>query len=333
MATVLGTLRDELGNLIVGCRMLFIEQATARRFHVTTSGGDNPGDYHISLPPGIFRVLLKPTGTFERDLGNITVYTDSPDGSLNDFLANRNVDTRPEALRQFEALAQQTKADANKAAQVLEDAINASIKGEKGDTGERGPQGPAGLTGPQGIKGDRGDTGATGPKGDRGDTGPQGEKGDTGPQGPKGDKGDTGLTGPQGDKGDTGATGPKGDKGDKGDGITTVKTDGTTLQGDGVTTPLSICLNQEGKGVGDYVIAYLDDQLAGQGGNTFMGYQIPGNKLITAGFYCGNPVSPASPPTNTMLAFSRRDTIRMAGMWQCCSYQFAYNIGLFRRVR
>ncbi|EJM3831584.1 prophage tail fiber N-terminal domain-containing protein [Salmonella enterica] len=115
MATILGTLRDELGNLIVGCRMSFIEQATARHFQVTTSGGANPGGYSLSLSPGIFRVLLKPEGTFERDLGNITIYTDSPDGSLDDFLTRRDVDTRPEALRQFEALAKQATDSATQA--------------------------------------------------------------------------------------------------------------------------------------------------------------------------------------------------------------------------
>ncbi|EDM3689393.1 hypothetical protein CSM81_07485 [Salmonella enterica subsp. enterica serovar Infantis] len=115
MATILGTLRDELGNFIVGCRMSFIEQATARRFQITTSGGANPGGYSLSLPPGIFRVLLKPAGTFERDLGSITVYTDSPDGTLNSFLNAKNTDTRPKALRQFEALAKQATDSAGQA--------------------------------------------------------------------------------------------------------------------------------------------------------------------------------------------------------------------------
>ncbi|EBS4105230.1 hypothetical protein ZD86_02430 [Salmonella enterica subsp. enterica] len=335
MTVIRGIITTATGDPVAGATiMLTALQTTASMLksiatYVTTA----QGEYDFTVTPGVYSVRLTHSGKMGYELGSIHVYDDSPDGTLNSFLNAKNTDTRPEALKQFEALAKQTRDDADKAAKVLEDAINASIKGEKGDTGERGPQGPVGLTGPQGVKGDKGDTGAMGPKGDKGDTGPQGEKGDTGPQGAKGDKGDTGLTGPQGDKGNTGATGPKGDKGDRGDGITTVKTDSATLQGDGVTTPLSICLNREGKGIGDYIIAYVDDQLGQQGGNTFAGYQILGNKLITAGFYCGNPIYPASPPTNTMLAFSKRDTIRMAGMWQCCSYQFAYNIGLFRRVR
>ncbi|EIZ2110869.1 collagen-like protein [Salmonella enterica] len=107
----------------------------------------------------------------------------------------KNTDTRPEALRQFETLAQQTQDNASKAAQVLEDAINASIKGEKGDTGEQGPQGIPGPAGPAGPKGDKGDTGPQGIPGPKGDTGSQGLKGDTGLQGIPGLPGKDGAPG------------------------------------------------------------------------------------------------------------------------------------------
>ncbi|EBH2658061.1 hypothetical protein FKF99_15165 [Salmonella enterica] len=245
MATIKGILRDELENIISGCTMTFIERKTSRRFRVITQSGLNQGNYRLELPAGVFRVLLRPAQSFERDLGDITVYSDSPDGSLSDFLTRRYVDARPEALKRFEALAQQTKADAEKAAQVLEDAINTSIKGEKGDTGTPGKDGASAFEvwQRQQIAGTDTSMAAylafqAGKIGERGEPGPKGEKGDTGEQG---------------------APGPAGLKGDKGepgtDGLITVKTDGTTLTGDGNTTPLALGPG-EMDGIGSYVWAY-----------------------------------------------------------------------------
>ncbi|MFS9879605.1 prophage tail fiber N-terminal domain-containing protein [Salmonella enterica] len=113
MATIKGILRDELGNTISGCLLTFIEQKTLRRFQVITQSGDKHGSYCLVLPAGIFRVLLKPDRSFERDLGEITVYSDSPDGTLNSFLNAKNSDTRPEALRQFDALVQRAETAAD----------------------------------------------------------------------------------------------------------------------------------------------------------------------------------------------------------------------------
>ncbi|EDT8749058.1 hypothetical protein QG54_003456 [Salmonella enterica subsp. enterica] len=318
MATIKGILRDALGNIISGCMMTFIERETLRRFRAITQSELNQGNYSLELPAGVFRVLLKPAQSFERDLGEITVYSDSPDGSLDDFLARRDVDTRPESLKRFEALAQQTQDNASKAAQVLEDAINASIKGEKGDTGEQGPQGIPGPAGPAGPKGDRGDTGLTGPKGDQGDTGPQGAKGDTGLQGIPGP---TGPVGPKGDKGDTGEPGPKGDKGDQGDGITTVKTDGITLKGDGVTTPLSVNITTTGDypGVGDYVIAWD----MGEANYQFFGYIVPGSQLRQTALSFGDK--------GTAYA-SKHTWLTCRGTFMGTGYFYTNNVGLFRRI-
>ncbi|ECI5321436.1 hypothetical protein DU209_25865 [Salmonella enterica subsp. enterica serovar Lomalinda] len=314
-------LRDALGNIISGCMMTFIERETLRRFRAITQSGLNQGDYSLELPAGVFRVLLKPAQSFERDLGEITVYSDSPEGSLDDFLTRRDVDTRPEALKRFEALAQLTQDNASKAAQVLEDAINASIKGEKGDTGEQGPQGIPGPAGPPGPKGDKGDAGLQGLKGD---TGLKGEKGDTGPsaydiwksQQPDGTDTSTVayLAFQEGKKGD------KGDKGDTGDGITTVKTDGITLKGDGVVTPLAMNISTSGyPGVGDYVIAWD----MGRPDYQFFGYKVPGSQLRqTALSFGDNGTAYAS--KHTYLTFS--------GTFIGTGYFYTYNVGLFRRV-
>ncbi|EAP0943027.1 phage tail protein [Salmonella enterica] len=169
---------------------------------------------------------------------------------------------------------------AQRAAQVLADAINASIRGEKGDQGEQGVQGVQGPPGPQGEKGDKGDRGEPGTQGGKGDKGDKGDTGDSAydiwksqqPAGTdtsvvayfaslKGGKGDTGEQGPQGIPGPAGPAGPKGDKGDKGDpGLSTVKTDGTTITGDGSTTPLALGPG-EPFGVGSYISASFSGTL------------------------------------------------------------------------
>ncbi|EDV1420726.1 Phage tail fiber protein [Salmonella enterica subsp. salamae] len=313
MATIKGILRDALGNIISGCMMTFIERETLRRFRAITQSGLNQGDYSLELPAGVFRVLLKPAQSFERDLGEITVYSDSPEGSLDDFLTRRDVDTRPEALKRFEALAQLTQDNASKAAQVLEDAINASIKGEKGDTGEQGPQGIPGPAGPPGPKGDKGDTGPQGIPGPKGDTGSQGLKGDTGP---KGDAGPQGIPGPKGEPGESGLSG--------------VKTDGTTITGDGNATPLALGPG-EMNSIGSYLFAWCA-AAAGVGHNMnadrsslSCGDIVPGNSLYVARFDGDTPVS--------RFAYSRYP-VHPPGSWQYLgdNYSMGYTAGLFRRV-
>ncbi|EHE4123921.1 hypothetical protein JM314_002691 [Salmonella enterica subsp. enterica serovar Bareilly] len=263
MTVIKGTITDATGQPLAGATITFtaLQNTAGMLRSVATYITTVRGEYEFTVTPGVYSVSLAQNGTNGYALGAVHIYDDSPDGTLNSFLNAKNTDTRPEALRQFEALAQQTKADAEKAAQVLEDAINASIRGEKGDTGEQGPQGIQGPPGPQGEKGDKGDDGPQGIPGPKGDTGPQGLKGDTGPQGPAGPKGDTGPVG---------ATGPKGDKGDKGDpgdsGLSTVKTDGTTITGDGSTTPLALGPG-EPFGVGSYISASFSGTLLQDGQN------------------------------------------------------------------
>lgn len=270
MTVIKGTITDATGQPLAGATITFtaLQNTAGMLKSVATYITTVRGEYEFTVTPGVYSVSLAQNGTNGYALGAVHIYDDSPDGTLNSFLNAKNTDTRPEALRQFEALAQQTKADADKAAQVLEDAINASIRGEKGDTGEQGPQGVQGPPGPQGEKGDKGDDGPQGIPGPKGDTGPQGLKGD------KGDKGDPGPSAydvwrsQQPDGTDTSTTaylafqeGKKGDPGANGkDGITTVKTDGKTLTGDGNATPLALG-PAEPFCVGSYISASLTGNL------------------------------------------------------------------------
>ncbi|ELE1675532.1 prophage tail fiber N-terminal domain-containing protein [Salmonella enterica] len=270
MTVIKGTITDVTGQPLAGATITFTAlQNSARMLRsIATYITTVRGEYEFTVTPGVYSVSLAQNGTNGYALGAVHIYDDSPDGTLNSFLNAKNTDTRPEALRQFEALAQLTQDNASKAAQVLEDAINASIKGEKGDTGEQGLQGIPGPAGPAGPKGDKGDTGPQGIPGPKGDAGPQGLKGD------KGDKGDPGpsaydvwrsqqpdgtdtsttayLAFQEGKKGEPGANGKDGENGK--DGITTVKTDGKTLTGDGNTTPLALG-PAEPYAVGTYISA------------------------------------------------------------------------------
>ena len=119
-----------------------------------------------------------------------------------------------QAKTSAETAAKQSKADAGKAAESLQELKDGIASGDfKGD---QGPQGETGARGPRGPKGDKGDPGETGPQGPKGDKGDKGDTGPQGPAGPKGEKGDTGERGPQGEQGPQGERGEKGDTGAQG---------------------------------------------------------------------------------------------------------------------
>lgn len=312
MTVIKGTITDATGQPLAGATITFtaLQNTVGMLRSVATYITTVRGEYEFTVTPGVYSVSLAQNGTNGYALGSVHIYDDSPDGTLNSFLNAKNTDTRPEALRQFETLKEQTE-------KILNDAINASIKGQKGDQGEQGPQGIPGPVGPAGPKGDKGDTGPQGVQGPKGDTGPQGMKGDTGATGPKGD---TGLQGLKGDTGATGPQGPKGDKGDAGDGITTVKTDGITLKGDGVTTPLAMNISTSGyPGVGDYVIAWD----MGNPDYQFFGYKVPGSQLRQTALSFGDDGA-AYASKHTYMTF--------LGVFIGTGYFFTSNVGLFRRV-
>ncbi|EJD9019318.1 prophage tail fiber N-terminal domain-containing protein [Salmonella enterica subsp. enterica serovar Newport] len=304
MTVIKGTITDATGQPLAGATITFTAlQNTAEMLRsVATYITTERGEYEFTVTPGVYSVSLAQNGTNGYALGAVHIYDDSPDGSLNTFLNAKNIDTRPEALRQFEALAQQTQDNASKAAQVLEDAINASIKGEKGDTGEQGPQGIPGPVGP---------------------AGPKGDKGDTGPQGIQGPKGDTGPTGPKGDKGDT----------------ERLAWDDFSFDGDGTPqNPLKI----SGKGlvylaVGTYVFAFVDDNIGSYSGWVKYGANdpIPGSWLIPAGLTLGGPDPSTSRPDNTAayyISYGGPAYDRLAGTYKVCGYLSAYGITLFQRI-
>ncbi|CNI09762.1 putative phage tail protein [Yersinia frederiksenii] len=110
------------------------------------------GSYSLNVEPGQYDVLLWVDGINARNVGRITVYSDSLPGTLNNFLtALREEDGTPEIIRQLEQLradalqaaleAKQSKeeathqadiatAAAGNAAQETADLITATVKGD-----------------------------------------------------------------------------------------------------------------------------------------------------------------------------------------------------------
>ncbi|MGG6028805.1 hypothetical protein [Salmonella enterica] len=103
-------------------------------------------------------------------------------------------------------------------------------------------------------------------------------------------------------------------------GLTSVKTDGITLKGDGVTTPLAMNISTSGyPGVGDYVIA-CD---MGNPDYQFFGYKIPGAQLRETALSFGDNGT----------AYASKHTYRtFLGTFIGTGYFFTNDVGLFRRV-
>ncbi|ELW8594788.1 prophage tail fiber N-terminal domain-containing protein [Salmonella enterica] len=80
---------------------------------ITTCVTTTQGEYDFTVTPGVYSVRLSQNGTGGFELGSVHIYDDSPDGTLNSFLNAKNSDTRPEALRQFDALVQRAETAAD----------------------------------------------------------------------------------------------------------------------------------------------------------------------------------------------------------------------------
>lgn len=100
--------------------------------------------------------------------------------------------------------------------------------------------------------------------------------------------------------------------------ITSVKTDGTTITGDGNTAPLTLGPGEKNS-VGGYVLAYR----YGSNGTDYYGSLIAGDGLTPAGV---NPGNSANPPMST---------VTLPGTWRLCCEAFSNTptVGLYQRVK
>ncbi|WP_196302267.1 prophage tail fiber N-terminal domain-containing protein, partial [Yersinia pseudotuberculosis] len=82
------------------------------------------GSYSLNVEPGQYDVLLWVDGINTRNVGTITVYSDSLAGTLNNFLtALREEDGTPEIIRQLEQLRAEALQAALEASESKDEAI------------------------------------------------------------------------------------------------------------------------------------------------------------------------------------------------------------------
>ncbi|EJF3711378.1 hypothetical protein M1O70_002654 [Salmonella enterica] len=108
-------------------------------------------------------------------------------------------------------------------------------------------------------------------------------------------------------------------KSDKGDGITTVKTDGTTITGDGNATPLALGPGAKNS-IGAYAMAYCEKN---GGGHDAYGQTIAGSLLTPSSVNVGSaaPRQPMGSPG-------------LPGTWRlCCEAWTTFtSVGLYQRI-
>lgn len=112
MPIISGTLIDGAGQPVPDCQILLRALNTTNAIVVTTTAsvGTNAGQYRIDAQPARYDVTLVIDGWPPKKVGVIDVYADSPDGTLNDFLTVVSGDyLTPDALKQFEQMAQQAR--------------------------------------------------------------------------------------------------------------------------------------------------------------------------------------------------------------------------------
>ncbi|HCL5313201.1 TPA: phage tail protein, partial [Salmonella enterica] len=110
------------------------------------------------------------------------------------------------------------------------------------------------------------------------------------------------------------------------DSISSIKVDGITLKGDGVTTPLAMNISTSGNpGVGDYVIAW---DIEPRPNYQFFGYKVSGSYLMQTALSFGEQGTEyegkAYAVKHTWLTFP--------GTFIGTGYFYTYNVGLFRRI-
>ncbi|ECE7752386.1 hypothetical protein EUW85_24395, partial [Salmonella enterica subsp. enterica serovar Ngili] len=139
MPIISGTLIDGAGQPVTDCTIQLRAMNTTSAVVVTTTAsvGTNAGHYRIEAQPARYDVTLVIEGWPPKKVGVIDVYTDSPDGTLNDFLTVVGGDyLTPDALKQFEQMAQQAREAGERAELAASgmDAIRKEAEDARDDT-------------------------------------------------------------------------------------------------------------------------------------------------------------------------------------------------------
>lgn len=106
--TISGKLINGIGEPIKNCKITLKSISTSTTVIAHTTASQTPsaaGDYSLSVEPGKYKVTLCVDGFPPEYVGDIQVYKDSPNGTLNYFLGlPQDNDLRPDAIKHFEAM-------------------------------------------------------------------------------------------------------------------------------------------------------------------------------------------------------------------------------------
>lgn len=136
MAKISGILTDGAGQIINDCTIELYAKKTTNNVLTQTQAFTvaNDGRYSINAQPCEYDVSLIINGFPKKRIGTINVYSDSVDGSLNDYLINpEESDLTPEFLKQiFDARNEAIKSaiDSEKSAEKSADSANAANASE-----------------------------------------------------------------------------------------------------------------------------------------------------------------------------------------------------------
>lgn len=136
MAKISGILTDGAGQIINDCTIELYAKKTTNNVLTQTQAFAvaSDGKYSINAQPCEYDVSLIVNGFPKKRLGTINVYSDSVDGTLNDYLINPEAsDLTPEFLKQvFDARseAKNSAIDSEKSAEKSADSANAANASE-----------------------------------------------------------------------------------------------------------------------------------------------------------------------------------------------------------
>ncbi|WP_109579022.1 phage tail fiber protein [Edwardsiella tarda] len=132
--TISGKLINGIGEPIKNCKITLKSISTSTTVIAHTTASQTPsaaGDYTMSVEPGKYKVTLSVDGFPPEYVGDIQVYQDSPNGTLNYFIGlPLDGDLRPNVMKDFEAMVARVSEQAKSAANS-EAAAHASAQSAK----------------------------------------------------------------------------------------------------------------------------------------------------------------------------------------------------------
>lgn len=124
MTKLSGYLEDAFGMAIPNCTIELKAQKTTLSVITKTSAFSSPngeGFYEMNVKPGQYSVILLMDGYSPKQVGEITIYLDSPDGTLNDFLLVPNSnEIKPELITALEQVRYENQQIVEKAKQEVQ---------------------------------------------------------------------------------------------------------------------------------------------------------------------------------------------------------------------